>query len=431
MVSRRLYADIIAKIRQSRLIKDSLWAVVGSGVGYALILLAGIIVAALLGSSKFGEYGFVKSTMFQFATFATLGLHFTSTKFISENREKNPDRLASISKSALIITLVTSVICAAVICFGANPIASLLDHKEFANSLKLMGVIVIFRSIATTQYGILGGFGDFRIIARNNIVSGIVMLSASAVGAWLWGLSGALAALILSQFFNAVINSYVLRIKIKSLPKQINRSYIKEELRFTLPVALQDISANIVNFLLIFLIARFSSWSQLGIYTAAQQWYVVAIFIPSLLQNVILSHLSKETDNRQLHQNKFNNIVRATFLATLVTSIVLICISPLITRFYGTTFIGLSRVIIMLLLLASVSCVTGVYKSGLISSGRIWQLFSARFVRDLICVILSVMVLTRSPEESAAFYVSIVCLSSELLYLVMLSFINRSTSRSN
>ena len=421
--------NLINRFYKSRFVKDSLWAIIGSGGGYALILAAGILVAIILGSSKFGEYGFIKSTMFQFATFATLGLHFTSTKFIAENRENNPFVLASMSRRALSITTFSSLFCATAIFISAHPLAVLLNHEEFDSSLRFMGGIVVFRAIATTQYGILAGFGDFRAIGKNNILSGLIMLTSSALGAWLWGLYGALTALALSQVFNSIINGIVIRSKVRALPNQIYKSYIKDELRFTFPVAMQDISANLGNFLIIFIIAKFSSMVQLGIYTAAQQWYVVAIFIPSLLHNVILSHLSKDNNNKSRHFQKFRNIVKATFLGTFATSLFLICAAPFITKFYGQSFDGLTPVIIALLCLASVSCLTGVYKSELISDGHIWQLFLARLFRDVICITSCIFFLICTSVISVALTVSIVSLCSEIIYLLVLFFIFKINNR--
>jgi O-antigen/teichoic acid export membrane protein len=43
------------KILQSKLFKDSFWAVFGNGFGNALMLFSGIIIARLLGKDLYGE----------------------------------------------------------------------------------------------------------------------------------------------------------------------------------------------------------------------------------------------------------------------------------------------------------------------------------------------------------------------------------------
>ena len=52
---------VIGKLKNNKFFKDSFWAVFGNGMGYALLLLAGIIIARFLGKDLYWEYGFVKT----------------------------------------------------------------------------------------------------------------------------------------------------------------------------------------------------------------------------------------------------------------------------------------------------------------------------------------------------------------------------------
>ena len=75
---------LVAKLKQSKLFKDSFWAIFGNGLGTALLLIAGIIIARYLGKDVYGEYGVVKTNMFYIAGFSTFGLGLTSTRFIAK-----------------------------------------------------------------------------------------------------------------------------------------------------------------------------------------------------------------------------------------------------------------------------------------------------------------------------------------------------------
>lgn len=77
-------SDFKDRLLNSKLFKDSFWAVFGNGIGNALLLLSGILIARFLGKDLYGEYGVVKTTMFYVASFATFGLGFTSTKYIAQ-----------------------------------------------------------------------------------------------------------------------------------------------------------------------------------------------------------------------------------------------------------------------------------------------------------------------------------------------------------
>ena len=93
------------RLLQSKLFKDSFWAVFGNGLGNALLLLAGILIARFLGKDLYGEYGVVKTTMFYIATFATFGLGYTSTKYIAQYKEIDTSRIHKLVKDSLYITL--------------------------------------------------------------------------------------------------------------------------------------------------------------------------------------------------------------------------------------------------------------------------------------------------------------------------------------
>ena len=51
------------RIKQNKLINDSLWSLVGNVLGKGLALVAGIFIARLLGKDLFGEYGIVRNTI--------------------------------------------------------------------------------------------------------------------------------------------------------------------------------------------------------------------------------------------------------------------------------------------------------------------------------------------------------------------------------
>ena len=61
------FKDIRQNLISSSLFKDSFWAVFGNGLGYFLLLVAGIVIARFLGKDIYGEYGVVKTTMFHIA----------------------------------------------------------------------------------------------------------------------------------------------------------------------------------------------------------------------------------------------------------------------------------------------------------------------------------------------------------------------------
>ena len=98
------------KVLNNSLYKNSFWAVFGNGIGNFLLLLSGIFIARELGKDLYGEYGFVKTTMFTMATFATLAIGNTSTKFIAEYIQKDISCVRNIILTSLKIVLSFSLL---------------------------------------------------------------------------------------------------------------------------------------------------------------------------------------------------------------------------------------------------------------------------------------------------------------------------------
>lgn len=73
-----------SRFKESKLFKDSAWALIGSILGRGLSLFAGIAVARFLGKKIYGEYGMIKSNLVLVSVFSTFGLGYTATKFCSK-----------------------------------------------------------------------------------------------------------------------------------------------------------------------------------------------------------------------------------------------------------------------------------------------------------------------------------------------------------
>ena len=138
---------LIGSIKNNKFFKDSFWAVFGNGLGNGFLLLAGIIIARLLGKDLYGEYGVVKTTMFYIASFATLGLGVTSTKYIASLLSSKPFHVKNVIHDAMSITVIFSSIIAFVIFVMAPCIAKLLNEEHLVLALRALSVVIIFKPV--------------------------------------------------------------------------------------------------------------------------------------------------------------------------------------------------------------------------------------------------------------------------------------------
>lgn len=412
---------LLYSIKNNKFFKDSFWAVFGNGLGNGFLLFAGILIARFLGKELYGEYGVVKTTMFYIASFATLGLGVTSTKYIATLLNSKPIHVKNVIHDAMTITVIFSSIIAIIIFIIAPFIANLLNEEQLVLALRALSVVIIFKAITTTQIGVLAGFKEFKTIALNSLSSGLLMLVICVPLTYFWGLKGALLSLLFSQIFNSFVNYIGIKRKSRSFSYVEKVSYKKELAYFSFPVALQESSFAICNWAAIMLLTKLSSMGEVGLYTASAQWNSIITMIPGLLINVILSYLSSSINNSMKHKKTLKLMLRINFFTTIIPFVIVYFLADFIASFYGKSFEGMPSVLRILTFSTILEACASVYKSELLALGKTWLLFSVRLFRDMILVIGVYILLTFSNGvDGAIMYSWAVVVMSALFFLVLL-----------
>jgi O-antigen/teichoic acid export membrane protein len=81
-----------------RFSKGVFWTLMGNIVWRFLSAASSIAVARILGARFFGEFGMIYSTVNMFSVYAGFQLRTTTTKYVSEHRENDPDKAGRILK---------------------------------------------------------------------------------------------------------------------------------------------------------------------------------------------------------------------------------------------------------------------------------------------------------------------------------------------
>ena len=147
-----------------------------------------------------------------------------------------------------------------------------LGDVSISYPLRYLGIIIICRAINLTQIGILGGMKQYQKSGRNNIISGIVMLCLCIPLSYFYSLEGALLSLLISQILLCALNYISITKLRKTFANQEKKSYTREIIKFSIPVALQESSYIIVNWGGILLLTKLSGTIEVGLYTAASLW---------------------------------------------------------------------------------------------------------------------------------------------------------------
>lgn len=414
-------SEIYSKLKESRLFKDSFWALLGSAVGKGLSLLAGIVVARLLGSEVYGEYGTIRNTLLMIAIFSTMGLGYSATKFIAESKENGDyKRIIGTHRIAVTITYIVSGFIALLIFISAKQVATWIEAPHLDSVLRLSSIAIIFNAVNTTQTGELAGFGAYKTLASNNTIAGILTFITSIFLTYFYGFNGSIIALIISLAFNALLNRLSIN---KCLPDEkynskIELDYVKEVIKFSIPIALQESLYSITNWLGIFMLIKLSGYIELGLYSAAMQWMSVILFIPGALRNVALSHFAATNKNLEQTHSILKKLMLVNFISTFIPFVIVSILSVWIESLYGASFNGLRPILIVCTFTAIISSLTDVISQEFMAAGKNWMLLYSRVFRDIGATFVAYFALQQL--HYGAFLWSICILIFQLIYLVIL-----------
>ena len=417
--------NILFKLKGSVLAKDSFWSVFGNGVGNFFLLMGGVLIARLLGKDLYGEYGMVKTTMFYIAGFASFGLSYSSTKFIAEKLNETKEAINAVIFSSLKIALSFSILLCVLLFLFSHQIALFVEEPRLALPFKYLGVIIVLRALANTLNGLLGGFKQYKRIGINSIISGSTLFILGAIFTYIWGIIGSFAALMSSQLVLCVLNSFVLRNESKKYPSK-GSDYTNAILKFSLPVAIQELFFVICNWGVMLVLTKYATLGDVGIYSAAAQWYAVVLFIPTLLSNVVLSYLSSINKDKKHYERLFNKLLLINIICSIIPCFFVFLFSGVISSFYGNEFEELQGVLNILILGTVFACAAGVCQSDYLARNKNWLLAFIRLIRDAL-ILSSLYIALRHDAANAAYKLAVINTSVYFVYFMML-FVSKRIS---
>ena len=410
----------INRAKNSRFLKDSFWALFGNVANKGLALLAGILIARFLGVETYGEYGMIRTTLLYIAVFSTFGLGFTVTKFAAQ--AQGNENIRTIVRAAMTISLVFSGMMALMVIVFAHPLAVFLEAPEIDSTLRLTAITIVFNSLVTVQTGVLAGLKQFRKNAEINVISGIVTFIATVGLTYYYHLNGAVMALLIANVVNCFLNQIVIH-RLTRGAHQSSASIIsmmRQQLRFSTPIAVQELAFSVSFWVGNLLLIKLSNYSELGLHAAASQWAGAVLFIPGVMQNVILSYLSKNINEQESHDILLKRMLLINFATAFVPFLIILSMSPFIVYFYGPNFHGLTIVLNISVAATVVRCLVQVYIQEYIAQGRTWELCFIRLSRDVVSVMMAYYLITNTYDSAAALY-NLSYLVASILCLVALS----------
>lgn len=421
-----MFIQYLRQLQQTPLFRDSFWALFGNVINKALGLFAGILIARFLGKELYGEYGLIKNTLLYIAVFSTFGLGFTATRFIAQSGTSNIRRVKEVIDHAILITSLFSMGIALAFFVFATDIAIYLEAPDISLAFKYTAFVIVFNALTTTQIGILAGLHRFKTVARNNTIVGIVTVISSVVLTYLYELNGAILALLIANGVNCFLNYFTIRTEIQGQhPFKFSKKKFNELIRFSFPIALQECSVSLLFVAGPIVLIKYADYCEMGLFSAAAQWSTVIMFIPHVLQNVALSHLSSTGEQKETHERTFKTLVKINLVSTCIPISVVLCCSAYIVSLYGETYEGLQPVLIAIVLKTLIDCILQIYFQEFIAIGLTWTILIVRLVRDLLNLGLVYLLLNTIEGHGALLYVC-AAFAANLLCLISIYPLHRT-----
>lgn len=392
---------LIQSSMSSSFFKDSMWALIGNIVYRGSGLLSSILLAKILLSKTYGEFNSLKNTLTTLAIFTTFGLAYSSTKFVSDCISGTNTNPRYIIKQIYKIVIIFSGAIGLLIFIRAKNVSELYYNDiSFSNEIRLLSFWIILTAMTTVQNGVIAGLKIFKKFTFINIAIGIVSVIIIPLLAYYYSLYGACIGLLFVQLIIFIVNEYYIAVELKSYKGDLSVIKYKRLISYSFPLTMIEAVYSISLWFCYYVLQNNTDYHQVAIYSTAMQWYVLILFIPIVLKNVILSHFSEENSQFGI----FRKAIILSFVSTFIPVVIIFMLSDMIQNLYGTSFGGLSHILKIMVLIPIFSCVSGVIEQYLFSKSRNWLVFSISLFKDFGSAILSYYFIHLRISD-AAFYV--------------------------
>ncbi|KYH32830.1 oligosaccharide flippase family protein [Neomoorella mulderi] len=364
----------------SRLVRGTLWLLIGNVASRICTLISSVATARILGQTAFGEFGIITGTIALFGIVSESGMGATNSRYVSSLRNKDPDRVGGIIALSLgVVLLISGVVLA--ITYVATPLltSTALNAPSLIPYLQLAALAIVSSSLEGALSGALNGFEDFHLLARVSIVQGVLSLPITISGVSYFGLIGAVGAFVANSVLRALLLATALRSRLRCNNVSLNWKKAWQERnvlwRFSLPAMASGLMVTPITWWCATLLARrVGGYADLGLFNAANQWRVVLLFIPNLLGNVALPILAEtwSRGERERVQQFIGHLFRLIWTFFLPVVVVFTGLSRVIMGWYGPAFQDGYTIMTTLVLTAYVQLVLSLFGALIAASGKMW-----------------------------------------------------------
>lgn len=371
------------------------WATIGTVFNQGSTLVSNIWIANLLGKTRFGEFAIVLATVQAAAGLASLGVGYTTTRYLSEWRHRDLVRAGQLLGLFSRLSWWSAVAAALLLAISSSGLASTaLKTPALGPALLIAAATTIFTVRNGFLTGALNGLEAFRFIGINGIASGTGYLALTVLGGLWGGVRGAAWGLLASAALQCASLSIALhhaRVK-EGIAKAVARLSDERELlfRFAVPAALSGLSTVPVLWAVqAFLAQSANGYDDLAVYTAGLNLLTMVLFAPMVLNGVAMSWINRThaLDGVAAYRRAIRANVYTTGAIVCAALVGMLIVGPLLLGLYGRDFRSGYAALALLLAAALPETLTNALYQSIQTRQRIWQgLLVINVPRDIVII---------------------------------------------
>lgn len=388
--------------KQRGLTAVAAWSVIAAVLARGANLAALAVCARLLGKAEFGMVAAIQSTVGMLAPFASMGLALTTTKFVSEYRDRDPERAGRIVGLALWAATVSGTLMSLALIALAPRLAvwgfaspELTQHIIAGSGLLALGVI------EAVQNGILAGLEAFSRIAKLSAWTGIVSLPVTVALTYRFGTTGAIASLTVALGISCVWNAIAVHGECAARGIKVHAGGWRSErgmlFSFSLPAYLSGILVAPVTWFSATMLVKSSGFGEMAAFSASDRFRFVLIFVPLAVSRVavpVLSRLRAVGDDSGYRSALRWNLGFAA-LATAPAAVLCALFSRQLLGLFGAEFPDAWPVLVVLALSAIPTVMNTQLGAAVLSNNSAWSRTLADSVLAVVFLAASLVCVPR------------------------------------
>lgn len=297
----------------------------GSGTSKLILMLSTFIFTHILSKHDFGTFSFLRNTLNMIFCFSALNYVGLVTKFTAESEfeEKSKYRLVLLFLFSILVCLLIGIV------LIASPkiiLDTVIDNGNLSVYLKVVGLLLPLFMMQPLLEGFFRGQKKFRLIGFLQILSSLFFVVLVTLGAFLYGLDGAIAGLMIYYSMYSILTLFIcVREKMFSLIfHKISWEHLKPEMKILLtmviPVFILSFIEAPINWWAQVLMTKYGNISDVGGMSAILQIRNALIIIPNYYFSTFTTF--QASLNAQGMQMEYFKNVRKSVFACLILGVI-------------------------------------------------------------------------------------------------------------